>query len=102
RRAGTDIEIAITGVRPGEKLVEELRASDEVQHDTVHPAISRIEPAVLAAEQLDAGMLELDRLVADLDAPAVRTALFGLVGAVVDAGARYEPQPRDLVLPLFD
>jgi FlaA1/EpsC-like NDP-sugar epimerase len=37
---GGDIEIAFTGIRPGEKLYEELLIGGEVQ-DTAHPRIKR-------------------------------------------------------------
>ena len=40
-RVGADIEVKVTGVRPGEKLEEELVASDEPSDPTAHPAISR-------------------------------------------------------------
>ena len=38
-RPGVDIEIAFTGVRPGEKLFEELSTEDEHIADTAHPKI---------------------------------------------------------------
>jgi FlaA1/EpsC-like NDP-sugar epimerase len=36
---GTDIEIAFSGIRPGEKLFEELSTEDEHIGDTTHPKI---------------------------------------------------------------
>ncbi|WP_164100406.1 polysaccharide biosynthesis protein [Candidatus Laterigemmans baculatus] len=38
-RLGHDIEIQISGLRPGEKLYEELYAEDETHSETIHPKI---------------------------------------------------------------
>jgi FlaA1/EpsC-like NDP-sugar epimerase len=38
-RVGEDIDIAFTGVRPGEKLFEELRTEGEDIEPTVHPKV---------------------------------------------------------------
>ncbi|MEM9660325.1 MAG: polysaccharide biosynthesis protein, partial [Planctomycetota bacterium] len=38
-RVGHDIDIQFTGLRPGEKLFEELRDCDETHLDTAHPKI---------------------------------------------------------------
>ncbi len=41
-RPGIDIEIKISGLRPGEKLFEELRLEDEIHERTEHPRIFRL------------------------------------------------------------
>jgi len=41
-RPGEDIPIVYTGVRPGEKLHEELLAPDEERLPTIHPKIFRV------------------------------------------------------------
>jgi len=41
-RPGVDIEIKITGLRPGEKLYEELRHTDETHEPTSHPRIFKL------------------------------------------------------------
>ncbi len=60
RTVGSEIAIQITGRRPGEKLVEELRDPNEKLHPTPHPAIVRLFPARLPHAVLRQG---LDRLV---------------------------------------
>jgi FlaA1/EpsC-like NDP-sugar epimerase len=44
-RVGQDIEIAFTGVRPGEKLREQLAYGQERRKDTSHPKIYQLESA---------------------------------------------------------
>jgi FlaA1/EpsC-like NDP-sugar epimerase len=41
-RPGVDIEIKITGLRPGEKLFEELRHNDESHETTSHSRIFKL------------------------------------------------------------
>jgi FlaA1/EpsC-like NDP-sugar epimerase len=43
RKEGVDIEIRVTGIRPGEKLSESLHHPDETMEPTEHPAIRRIQ-----------------------------------------------------------
>ena len=62
RRAGADIEIRVTGVRPGEKLTEELCAPEERPERTVHPSIVRVKPDRVAPELLGAGLHRLEEL----------------------------------------
>lgn len=63
-----DIEIRYTGLRPGEKLIEELLISEHNASGTIHPRIMRshepsVEPAVLKREieVLKAGVRMRDR-----------------------------------------
>jgi len=65
-KPGTDIEIEITGVRPGEKLAEELIALDEAQEETAHVSIQRVVPIPIGDERLEKGVLQLGHLVIDL------------------------------------
>ena len=73
-----DIKIRYTGLRPGEKLFEELFAADEVYGQTQHEKIfvyrngnSTAAAETPLAEQLDA----LIEAAASSDAPAVRRRL---------------------------
>ena len=73
-RPDGDIPIAITGLRPGEKLYEELLIGDNPE-PTSHPRILRAREALLPWPQLSA---ELDRLraaTAAQDVPAMRAVL---------------------------
>jgi FlaA1/EpsC-like NDP-sugar epimerase len=45
RTPGVDIAIEVTGIRPGEKLAEELCRPDEATSPTEHPAIVRLDPS---------------------------------------------------------
>lgn len=52
-RPGVDIEIKITGLRPGEKLFEELKTKGEEFEPSGHPRISRFISAPMEYEKLD-------------------------------------------------
>jgi FlaA1/EpsC-like NDP-sugar epimerase len=79
RRVGQDIEIRVTGVRPGEKLCEELSAPDEEVSATVHPSIARLQPTLVPSDRLDAGVMQLKRSVLALDSDKATALLFDLV-----------------------
>jgi FlaA1/EpsC-like NDP-sugar epimerase len=66
RRVGEDIEIRVTGVRPGEKLVEELHAVHEETEATEHPSVVRLRPIALD--------------------PATLTTIVGTLRALADHG----------------
>ena len=79
-----DIQIRITGIRPGEKLYEELSLANERTRPTSHPKIRVWQlPSVGAAEV----QRMLDTLAAQIDAPPseVKAALMGVV-------AEYRPE----------
>lgn len=73
-----DVDIVFSGIRPGEKLYEELSTEEEQAAKTRHPKIfiGKVEPAPLArvAAQVD-GLLE----AADHGTPAALRALIGQV-----------------------
>ncbi len=79
---GVDIPIVFTGMRPGEKLFEELMNEEERQNRTQHEHIMVARSATMPAEQLD-GLVE--RLVAaamNSDGDEIRRAFGAGVGAL--------------------
>lgn len=97
-RPGEDVEIRFTGMRPGEKLFEELSVDAEAAEKTRHPKIfvGRFRPCELG--QIAAA---LDRLrevaAAGSSAPEVRAALRAVVPefrSPEDAARAPSPTPR--------
>jgi FlaA1/EpsC-like NDP-sugar epimerase len=99
-----DIEIQTTGLRPGEKLYEELLIGDDTQ-PTQHPRILRAREAFRPWGEFEQTLGALDRALAAQDVPAARALLQRCVhgyhptGEVVDwvhnAVARtFEPVER--------
>ena len=58
-RVGVDIPIEITGIRPGEKLDEELCEPEEQVLSTSHPYINRLAPVPLPQEELSMRLARL-------------------------------------------
>jgi O-antigen biosynthesis protein WbqV len=81
QRPGTDVEIRVTAIRPGEKLAEELHAPDEVQHPTGHPSIVRLDPVRVAAPLLQSVVSRAEHAAATQDGHAAREALQLVLGA---------------------
>jgi FlaA1/EpsC-like NDP-sugar epimerase len=63
---GAEIEVRITGTRPGEKLSEELVALDEQEAPTGHPSINRVMTTLIPEAELEQGLRELTSLADDL------------------------------------
>lgn len=69
-----DIEIQYTGLRPGEKLFEELLVGDNVS-GTEHPKILRAEEERLVEEEIDARIAELRVACETSDCAAIQAIL---------------------------
>jgi len=93
---GRDIEIVFTGIRPGEKLREELWEGNKTYEKTPHPEIFRSGAEDLAAEAALSAALER---LADLTARSQPQALIDLLDEVVPGAAiRSTPRPSDLTM----
>jgi FlaA1/EpsC-like NDP-sugar epimerase len=86
-QVGTEIPIRFTGVRPGEKLSEDLQNPEEQANETHHPSIVRLTATRIDGDNLTTTTEELERLVAehlDDDAAHLMVALARSPARVVD------------------
>ncbi|WP_018862219.1 MULTISPECIES: nucleoside-diphosphate sugar epimerase/dehydratase [unclassified Thioalkalivibrio] len=72
------IEIVFTGLRPGEKLYEELLIGDNVEA-TVHPRIMRAREDCVAPADVRAALAQLDQADREMDTEQACTTLRGVV-----------------------
>ena len=91
-----DIALHITGLRPGEKLYEELLIGDNPQ-PTEHPRIMRAQEASIAWEQLQSHLAQLQAMMQDNNMQGIISLLQQLVsgfrpGPVVDNVALEQSQ----------
>lgn len=70
-RPDGDIEISIMGLRPGEKLYEELLIGDNPQ-GTSHPRIMKAHEAFLPWDELETGLSSLRKALEDNDVSRIR------------------------------
>ena len=75
---GSGIQIEFTGLRPGEKLYEELLVTDKATL-TEHPRIFQAKEDCLSSKKLFSLLAELDRNLIDGDVPSVYNSLASLV-----------------------
>jgi len=73
-----DIEIHYTGLRPGEKLYEELLIGDNVS-DTENPLIMRAQEDMLPWDELEPILDDLSQAIADCDQKKLRELLIKIV-----------------------
>jgi FlaA1/EpsC-like NDP-sugar epimerase len=70
-RPGIDIPVVMTGVRPGEKLYEELRAFEESTVPTSHEKIKSFLSPVMAADEMERHLHTLKEICERRDCPAL-------------------------------
>ncbi|HEV3403242.1 MAG TPA: nucleoside-diphosphate sugar epimerase/dehydratase [Gaiellaceae bacterium] len=90
---GKGIEIEFTGIRPGEKLHEELWSTGEIVEPTVHPKISRATRAQIDTVWLEEELAELERLVEAGDTLELVARVDAMVGAPRRVPAAAPAQP---------
>lgn len=75
-KPGDDIEITFSGLKPGEKLFEELQHRTEKHAPTVHPRIMRFTSTAMFSES---GVQELEQQLYELDSNELKALLQRLV-----------------------
>jgi FlaA1/EpsC-like NDP-sugar epimerase len=93
RVPGVDIEVVYTGLRPGEKLAEELLTEEEEQSHAVRDRI-RIARSNALPGDLTLRLAELRRRAEEGDAEGIRRSLRALVPTYRPARAPALPRPR--------
>ena len=64
-QVGTEIPIRFSGMRPGEKLAEDLQNPEEQANPTRHPSIVRLTATRIDADALERSAREMEHLVAE-------------------------------------
>ncbi len=72
---GKDIEIVTTGIRPGEKIHEQLAYDNEAMEPTRHPSVRTVHSDAPTPSQMEQMLHRFGMLRAGGDGPAIRRAL---------------------------
>jgi len=89
---GVDMDIQFTGVRPGEKLVEELFTGGKVRRTGVHPKVFEAEERVISPNLLAQGLKVLHHLL--LHPPA--DPIPPMLNCFMDLVPSFQPSPTGL------
>ena len=84
---GEDIEIRYTGLRPGEKLNEELFYSDEATVPTYHPKILLARHSLSNIPDLEELLASLDKACSEFDESRIAEIMNTLVPRYADPQA---------------
>jgi len=78
RQPDGDVKIEITGLRPGEKLFEELLIGDDVV-ETIHPKIMRAQEKMVSSDELNGYLSQLEQAYEANDCKRIREVLLTVV-----------------------
>jgi len=87
---GVDIEIIYTGIRPGEKLYEELLTSEEVASATCHEKIFVARPYLVDAMALEKELANLEVQTQYIDGERLFQSLRRIVPGFKDCRGQYD------------
>jgi FlaA1/EpsC-like NDP-sugar epimerase len=79
-RIDVDIPIKLVGIRPGEKLHENLREPEEQVLETEHPFIARLLPITAPPAWFESCINQLEEATVRGDSDGVRRLLFAIAG----------------------
>jgi FlaA1/EpsC-like NDP-sugar epimerase len=79
-RIDVDIPIKVVGIRPGEKLQEDLREPEEQVLETEHPFVARLIPITARPEWFESRIDQLAEATDQGDGDRVRQLLFAIAG----------------------
>ena len=96
-KVDVDIPIKVVGIRPGEKLSEDLRESDEEVWETEHPSISRLLPITAPPAWFDSCLGQLADAMHHGDSDRVRQLLFAIAGVAHEGALSGPPTPGSAV-----
>ncbi|PSJ36387.1 polysaccharide biosynthesis protein [Allosphingosinicella deserti] len=94
-RAVTEDSIRVVGLRPGEKLFEELFDISEERVQSQIPGVFEARPCPLPLDRLVSGFLQLEQLIGEGDADALRALTLKLIEA--PKGAAWDPMLLRLI-----